>query len=205
MNLIREVAKEKVAGIRLDSVCFPREGYCDCNICTESQKKANEDIVEWRAKQIGSFIREARENVNCELGLTLEPDPCFGKERFGLDLMEVSKNVDFIPTPLYMDYSIAYWLDILANCFRRKISKPYFIEIYAGHPTAPTKNIISALAVASAYADSIILSTYDADIAQSLQREMVRDQATWKFFEERGCEKMLDVLKSWEKITTLNG
>jgi hypothetical protein len=200
LNVIREVAGEKVAGIRLDSVCFPREGYCDCHACTDSQRKTREDIVEWRANQIGSFIREVRENVDCELGLTLEPDPCFGKERFGLDLAEVSKYVDFISTPLYMDYSIVYWLDILANCFKRKMSKPYFIEIYAGHPRTPTKNIASALAVASAYADSIILSTYEADIAQSLQRKMVSNSSTWKFFEERGCEKMLEVLKSWKKI-----
>jgi hypothetical protein len=200
MNFIREVASQKIAGIRLDSVCFPREGYCDCQNCTDSLRKSGMDLVQWRANQIGSFVREVRKNIECELGLTLEPDPCYGRERFGLDLPELSNYVDFLVTPLYMDYSIVYWLDILANCFRRKLSKPYFIELYAGHPRAPTKYLASALAVASTYADAVILSTYQASIARSLQREMVTDPSIRKFFEERDCENLLEVLRVWEKV-----
>lgn len=198
-KIIKDVARHDVAGIRLDSVCFPREGYCDCEVCTDSLKRSNQDPVEWRAHQIESFIREVRETVPCELGLTLEPDPCYGKERFGLDLERISSYVDFISTPLYMDYSIVYWLDIIANCFRRRISKPYFIELYAGHPRAPTRNIVSALAVASGYADCVVLSTYEASIAENLQEEMTGDREVWEFFEVRGCEKMLQVLNGWRK------
>jgi hypothetical protein len=127
-----------VAGIILDTVCFPREGYCDCSVCTETAEKSGESFVEWRTQQISAFIRDVRRSVNCGLGLTLEPDPCCGKERFGFDVAKISKYVDFISTPLYMDCSIVYWLDILANCFRRKISEPYF-ELYAGHPRASMK------------------------------------------------------------------
>jgi hypothetical protein len=200
LKFIREVADEKVAGIRLDSACFPREGYYDCQTCTDAYQKMGENFIDWRAEQICSFVREVRENIICELGLTLEPDPCYGKERFGLDLAELSKYVDFISTPLYMDYSIVYWLDILANCFRRKLSKPYFIELYAGHPRASTKSLISALAVASTYADTIILSTYQAGIAQSLQKEIATDPSAWKFFEERNCVSMLEILNGWKKL-----
>jgi hypothetical protein len=200
LRMIRKIADESVTGIRLDSVCFPREGYCDCTVCREGIQESGEESIEWRAKQITSFIRDVRKNVSCGLGLTLEPDPCYGKERFGLDLAEVSKYVDFISTPLYMDYGIVYWLDILANCFRRKITKPYHIELYAGHPRAPIKNIISALAVASGYADTIILSTYQTSLARDLQREMVNDASTWRFFEERDCETMLEVLRAWQRL-----
>jgi hypothetical protein len=200
LNFIREVATQKIAGIRLDSVCFPREGYCDCQTCTDGRQSSGVDEIEWRTKQIGSFVREVRESVECGLGLTLEPDPCYGRERFGLDLDELSKYVDFIVTPLYMDYSIVYWLDILANCFRRKLAKPYFIELYAGYPRAPTKHLASALAVASTYADAVILSTYQASIARSLQREMATDPSIRNFFEERGSTGLLEVLKGWEKM-----
>ena len=117
-----------------------------------------------------------------------------------MDINELSKYVDFVVTPLYMDYSIVYWLDILANCFRRKLSKPYFIELYAGHPRAPTKYLASALAVASTYADTVIFSTYQASIARSLQREMVTDPSIRKFFEERDSKNVLEVLKGWEKM-----
>jgi len=200
MNVIREVAAHQIAGIRLDSVCFPREGYCDCETCTDSLRESGMETLEWRANQIGSFVREVRESIECGLGFTLEPDPCYGKERFGLDLQELSKYVDFIVTPLYMDYSIVYWLDILANCFRRKLSRPYFIELYAGHPIAPIKHLASALAVASTYADTVILSTYQASLARSIQREMVTDPSIRKFFEERDCKNILHVLDTWEKI-----
>jgi len=200
MSIIREVAYQEIGGIRLDSVCFPREGYCDCDTCTDNLGKSGMDRIEWRANQIGSFVREARESIECGLGLTLEPDPCYGKERFGLDLIELSKYVDFIVTPLYMDYSIVYWLDLIANCFRRKLSKPYFIELYAGHPRAPTKYLASALAVASTYADSVILSTYRASLARSLQREMATDPSIRKFFEERDRKDILEVLDGWKRI-----
>ena len=201
MNVIREIASQEIAGIRLDSVCFPREGYCDCQTCTRSLQESRLDQVQWRAGQIESFVREVRENIKCGLGLTLEPDPCFGLERFGLNLHELSDYVDFVVTPLYMDYSIVYWLDILANCFRRKLSKPYFIELYAGHPRAPTKYLASALSVASTYADTVILSTYQASIARSLQHEMTTDPSIRKFFEERNLEGLLQLLDDWEKAT----
>jgi len=201
MNFIREVASKDVAGIRLDSVCFPREGYCDCQTCTGSLQRSGKEPLEWRADQIGSFVRDVRKSIDCGLGLTLEPDPCYGKERFGLDLEDLSKYVDFLVTPLYMDYSIVYWLDILANCFRRKLSKPYFIELYAGHPTAPTKYLASALAVASTYADTVVFSTYQTSLARTLQREMSSDPSIRKFFEERDCEDAIELLKKWEEIT----
>jgi hypothetical protein len=198
METIKEIAKHNIAGLRLDSVCYPREGYCDCPVCMEKQRASGEDLIEWRAHQIESFVREVRESVPCNLGLTIEPDPCCGRERFGLDLEKLSDAVDFVSTPLYMDYSIVYWLDIIANCFRRRISKPYFIELYASHPRTPTKNLISALSVASMYADCVVLSTYEAKIAESLQREMVSDKQVWKFFEDRECESMLEVLSLWQ-------
>ena len=200
LKTIQDIAAQNVGGIRLDSVCFPREGYCDCSICKDSSVKSGKDFLDWRAGQIESFVRAVRSSVKCGLGLTLEPDPCHGKERFGLDLERLVPYVDFVSTPLYMDYSIVYWLDIIANCFRRKISKPYFIELYAGHPRAPTKHLVSALAVASGYADCVVLSTYEADIARSLQREMVRDKQITKFFEERECSGMLDVLNRWREV-----
>jgi len=201
LNIIRKIASQDVAGIRLDSICFPREGYCDCSVCTEAQAESGEDFVEWRAHQITSFIRDVRANLHCRLGLTLEPDPCCGKERFGLDLVEISKYVDFLSTPLYMDYSIVYWLDILANCFRSKISKPYFIELYAGHPRVPVKYLASALAVASSYADCIVLSTYQASVAESIRQEMIANSEIWNFFEERDCDELLRILEGWRKIS----
>lgn len=199
LKVIQDIAGHDIAGIRLDSVCFPREGYCDCSTCKELSRKSGMDFLEWRASQVESFIRTVRESVTCGLGLTLEPDPCYGKERFGLDLERILKHVDFISTPLYMDYSIVYWLDIIANCFRRKISKPYFIELYAGHPRAPTKHLASALAVASGYADCIVLSTYEAKIARNLQQELVQAEVT-RFFKERECDEMIDLQDRWRRI-----
>jgi len=200
INLIREVASQEVSGIRLDSVCFPREGYCDCSACTDSLHASGMDPLEWRTNQITSFVREVQENIPRGLGLTLEPDPCYGRVRFGLDTHELSRYVDYFVTPLYMDYSIVYWLDILANCFRRQLSKPYFIELYAGHPRAPTTYLASALAVASTYADTVVLSTYQASVARSIQSEMVTDPSIRKFFEERDCKNVLEILADWEKI-----
>jgi hypothetical protein len=54
--------------------------------------------------------------------------------------------------------------------------------------------------LASAYADCVVLSTYETKIAQDLQREMVHDNAVWRFFEERDCSQMLDVLTRWQSV-----
>jgi len=199
LKIVREVAEHDVAGIRLDSVCFPREGYCDCATCKENHRASGKDLIEWRTDQITSFIREARSTVSCGLGLTLEPDPCYGKERFGLDLDRIIEYVDFISTPLYMDYSIAYWLDILANCFRRRFSKPYHIELYAGHPRAPIRHLVSALSVAASYADCIVLSTYQASLAEALRTELASDKEAWNFLEERNNAELLRLLQSWSE------
>jgi hypothetical protein len=117
-RVVQDVAGEQIAGLRLDSVCFPREGYCDCSTCTEKQRESGQSPIEWRAQQIESFIKEVRDSVKCKIGLTIEPDPCYSKERFGLDLERVSNYVDFISTPLYMDYSIVYHCKLLQekNC-----------------------------------------------------------------------------------------
>ncbi len=200
LNAIKEIAKQDVAGIRLDSVCFPREGYCDCSTCSELNAKSDEDFVEWRAHQIESFIREVRDSVTCGLGLTLEPDPCYGKERFGLDLERLSRYVDFISTPLYMDYSIVYWLDIIAYCFRHRLSSPYFVELYAGHPKAATKHLVSALAVASRYADCLILSTYESNVARNLQKEIAGDREVEGYLKGQGCDDILQVLEWWRQV-----
>jgi len=201
-GIIREIAARDVAGVRLDSVCYPREGYCDCQVCSEEHRKSGQDIVEWRANQIESFLKDVRELVPHNLGLTIEPDPCAGKERFGLDLERVQDYVDLISTPLYMDYSIVYWLDIIANCIRRRIKKPYFIELYVGPPKMSIKNLVSALAVASTYCDTVVLSAYQAKTALRLQRELVGKHEVRKFFEERDCFHMLDILDRWEKVLT---
>ena len=57
---IREIAEQDIAGLGLDSVCFPREGYCDCSVCLERQRRSDEDLIEWRAHEIESFVREVR-------------------------------------------------------------------------------------------------------------------------------------------------
>lgn len=200
LKVIKEVAEHDVAGIRLDSVCFPREGYCDCETCKEKHRASGKELIEWRTDQITSFIREVRSVVSCGLGLTLEPDPCYGKERFGLDLDQILGYVDFISTPLYMDYSIAYWLDILANCFRRKTTKPYHIELYAGHPRGRAKDLISALWVASGYGDCVVLSTYEEGLTRTVQRELATNEEGRRFLEERQSAELLRILDEWKSL-----
>jgi hypothetical protein len=59
--------------------------------------------------------------------------------------------------------------------------------------------LVSALSVASSYADCVVLSTYESRIAEELRTEMVSDSKVWKFFEDRGCKEMLEILDRWQK------
>jgi len=200
-NIIRKVADNDIAGIRLDSVCFTREGFCDCRVCTQAHENSGLSWADWRASQIESFVKEVREIVPENLGLTIEPDPCCGRERFGLDLEALSRYVDFFSIPLYMHYSIVYWVDILAYCFRRRIKNPLFIEIYAGHPEQPTRSIFAALVAASPYADCLVLSTFDEATTKKIQREMTTDRRIWKYADDRNAHGLLEILEKWEGLS----
>jgi hypothetical protein len=172
-DLIDEASKVNIAGIHLDYVRFPEEEYCTCQRCTKMWKESKLKWAKWKSNIINKFVEEISKLVKVNFSITLYPDPCSSKERFGIDFTMLAKYTDFFVIPLYdITYSTIYWIEILTRCFRRRIKVPLYIELYAGHPRPLVKNILKAMASASKYSDGIIFATYDISIAKEIRRSI---------------------------------
>ena len=200
LDLIDETSKADIAGVHLDCIGFPRQEYCICQRCVKSCKESKLEWVEWRSKIINEFVEHASRLIRGSLSVTLPPDPCFAKERFGLDFRSLAKHVDFFVVPLYdVAYLTTYWVETLAYDFYRQLEKPLYIELYAGHPRPKIKNLLEAIVAISKYADGVILATYDTRLAEEIRDKLVKDDKLYHFLEERECEAMINIVRKWKE------
>jgi hypothetical protein len=201
-DLITETLKTQVAGIHLDCIGFPRTEYCTCTRCIKAHKESNLEWTEWRSKVVTDFISQASKLVKDNgksFSVTLLPDPCFGKERFGEDFRSLAKYVDFFIVPMYdLVYSTTYWLETLAIDFCNQLEKPLFIELYAANPGPKLKNLLAAMMAVSDYGEGIILATHDTVRAKQIQESLTNNSDFIDILEKQGCATILDVIKDWK-------
>ena len=204
LNLINETLKADVSGIHLDCIGFPRSEYCKCKRCVEGRRESKLGWVEWRCKIVSEFVGEAsklvKENEK-SFSVTLLPDPCFGKERYGEDFRSLAKYVDFFLVPLYdLAYSTTYWLETLAYDFYKQLKKPLYIELYVATPKLQLKNLLAAIIAVSNHADGVILATHNSGISKEIQDTLVKKIEFVQFLERHGCESMISIIRNWKKI-----
>jgi hypothetical protein len=204
LDLVNDALKAEVTGIHLESIGFPRVEYCTCSRCVEKRKESNLEWTEWRAKTVTELVAEAsklvKENKK-SFSVTILPDPCFGKERYGEDFRALAKYVDFFLVPIYdLAYSTTYWLETLAFGFSKQLEKPLYIELYASYPGPKIKNILSAIVSVSNYADGVILATHDPCLTKKIQEKIVTDHEFTKFLQRRKCEPMMEIIENWKKV-----
>ncbi len=203
LDLVNDALKVDVTGVHLESIGFPRTEYCTCDRCVEKRKESNLSWSEWRAKTVTDLVAEASKLVkdhNKGFSVTILPDPCFGKERYGEDFRALAKHVDFFLVPIYdMAYSTTYWLETLALDFSKQLEKPLYIELYASDPGPKIKNILSAMVSVSNYADGVILATHDPCLTKQIQQKMVSDTELTRFLQKHKCEPLTDIIEKWKK------
>jgi hypothetical protein len=203
LNLINETLKADVSGIHLDCIGFPRSEYCRCKRCVEGRRKSGLGWVEWRSKVVNEFVEEASKVVKGNgksFSVTLLPDPCFGKERYGEDFRSLAKYVDFFLVPLYdLTYSTTYWLETLAYDFNKQLKKPLYIELYVANPKLQLKNLLAAIIAVSNHADGVILATHSSGLSKEIQDTLVKNIEFVKFLEKRGCESMISIIRNWKE------
>ncbi|ADU52120.1 hypothetical protein Tmar_2039 [Thermaerobacter marianensis DSM 12885] len=186
LDLVEQAAAAPVAGLRLDTVSFPREGFCQCPRCRAAQAASGLDPATWRAAAIAGFVREAVARMGRQpgagtepaprppLSLTLYPDPYGDHQfrRFGLDLAQLAPLVDFFVVPIYdLHYSTTYWVETLAWGFRDLLGAvPFVVELYALN--VDRKALLKAARVADAYADGILLAYERAPEAVRILEEL---------------------------------
>jgi hypothetical protein len=202
-NLITETLKADVSGIHLDCIGFPRSEYCTCKRCVEGSRESKLGWFEWRSKVVSDFVGEASKIVKengKSFSVTLLPDPCFGKERYGQDFRSISNYVDFFLVPLYdVAYSTTYWLETLAYDFSKQLKKPLYIELYAANPKLQLKNLLAAIIAVSNHADGVILATHNSTLSKEIQDTLVKNIEFVQFLERRGCESMISIIRKWKE------
>ncbi|MEJ2280563.1 MAG: family 10 glycosylhydrolase [Candidatus Bathyarchaeota archaeon] len=200
-DLINETLKNQIEGIHLDCIGFPGSEFCTCHRCIAEFKKSQLDWIDWRIKKITDFIQQASKMVkDCGkiFSITLLPDPCFGKERFGEDFHLLEKYVDFFIVPIYdLYYSTTYWLETLAIDFSKQLDKPLFIELYAANPGPEIKNLLAAMVAISNYVDGIILATHDDAKAKQIQENILNNSVYRSFLSKSNCQPLIKILDSW--------
>jgi len=71
-----------------------------------------------------------------------------------------------------MAYTTTYWVEVIASGFVDRLPKPVSIELYAVE--VDIDNLIDAVEVADAYAESVLFG-YDASQARATLRRMQAD------------------------------
>ena len=204
-DLIKETLKAQVTGIHLDCIGFPRNEYCTCKRCLKGHKKSAQEWTEWKSKVVNEFVGQASKLVKDKgksFSVTLLPDPCFGKERYGEDSKSLTKHVDFFIIPIYdLAYSTTYWLQTLAYDFRKQLEKPLYIELYAANPGPTLKNLLKAMVAVSKYVNGIILATHNSDQAKQIQEGLTNNNEFMDFLKKHNCQEIIDIIRKWKKRT----
>ena len=204
LDLVSETIQADVTGIHLESIGFARSEYCTCERCEAKHKESNMEWIEWRAKTVTDLVAQASKLVrkqNKSFSLTILPDPCFGKERYGEDFHALAEHVDFFLVPIYdLVYSTTYWLETLAIDFSKQLEKPLYIELYASNPRPKLKNLLSAMVSVSDYADGISLATHDPCVTKEIQQKLVTDNEVNKFLQKHKCDEVSNIIENWKNI-----
>lgn len=157
-------------GIRLGDVTFAREGFCQCDLCRQAQSRLGLSSEAYRMHRITEFVSRCRDLAGSfPVYFTLYPDPYPGhlENRFGLDLEALSQLVDIFVIPVYdLAYSTTYWLEVLAQGFRDRLTVPWLIELYG--LGIEEDRLLKAARVARAYADGILIA-YDNRLEKLLR------------------------------------
>lgn len=159
MAWIRDAVRLSGTGrLRLDDAGFAREGYCQCAECQRQSARRGLTIDAYRRERIAEFVESLKPLVGA-IDMTLFPDPMPGhlESRFGVDLDRLAATVDRFVIPLYdMHYATTYWLEVLAQGFRDRLKRPFFVELYA--LMVPEAALGKAAEVAQAYADGVLFA-----------------------------------------------
>ena len=118
LDYLDSVAKEGIQGVTLNLYHFADEDYCTCSRCTEQREKSGLSWVEWRAKTVTDFLKEAKTHCKGTFAVEMFPDPVLAKERFGIDFVAIADLVDYFHVPLSSrDYFTNYWVDSIVRDF----------------------------------------------------------------------------------------
>jgi hypothetical protein len=200
LDYLDSVAKEDIQGVTLNLYHFADEDYCTCSRCTEQREKSGLSWVEWRAKTVTDFLKEAKTHCKGIFAVEMFPDPVLAKERFGIDFVAIADLVDYFHVPLSSrDYFTNYWVDTIVRDFLATLKKPVVVELSA---EMPTDEKMDALLKTVAYLSrhnliAVLLLVHDSENARQIARFAVHNEGFHEWLKTYNFPKMQKIVDNW--------
>ncbi len=202
-DYLDSVSKQDIQGVTLNLYHFADQDYCTCPRCTEQREKSGLSWIEWRAKTITEFLKEAKTHTKGTFAVEMFPDPVLAKERFGIDFNAIAELVDYFHVPLSSrDYFTNYWVDTIVRDFVATLKKPVVVELSA---EMPTEEKIDALLRTVAYISrhnllAVLLLVHDSENARQVARFAVHNAEFREWLQTYEFKEMSRIVDNWAKL-----
>ncbi len=203
LGYIEKLGSRKIEGVTLNLYHFPEEEFCVCPRCIEQWRQSGLDWTEWRAKEVTSFLKEAKRTIKGTFAVEMFPDPVLAKERFGIDFESISKLVDYFHIPLSSrDYLTNYWVDLITRDFLKILKKPVVVELSA---EMPTDEKLNALLKTVAYLSrhrlmAVLLLVHDSENAKQVCSYAVNKGGFRDWLKRFEFSEMTQIVDEWAKL-----
>jgi len=203
LGYIEKLGNKEIEGVTLNLYHFPEEEFCVCTRCVDQWRQSGLNWTEWRAKEVTSFLKEAKSTIKGNFAVEMFPDPVLAKERFGIDFESISKLVDYFHVPLSSrDYLTNYWVDLITRDFLKILKKPVVVELSA---EMPTDEKLNALLKTVAYLSrhrlmAVLLLVHDHKNAKQVCSYAVNKGGFREWLKKFEFIEMTRIVDEWAKL-----
>jgi hypothetical protein len=203
LSYVEELGREKIQGVTLNLYHFPEGEFCVCSRCVELWRQSGLNWVDWRAKTVTNFLKEAKTLIKGIFAVEMFPDPVLAKERFGIDLERIAELVDYFHVPLSSrDYLTNYWVDLLARDFLKVLKKPTVVELSA---EMLTDEKMDALLKTVAYLSrhnlmGVLMLVHNSENARQVRRYAVNNSAYREWLKKFEFTEMTRIVNEWARL-----
>lgn len=202
-DYLDSVSKQDIQGVTLNLYHFADQDYCTCPRCSEQRERSGLDWIQWRAKTITEFLKEAKTHIKGTFAVEMFPDPVLAKERFGIDFSAIAELVDYFHVPLSSrDYLTNYWVDTIARDFVATLKKPVIVELSAEMPSdEKMDSLLKTIAYLSRHnIMAVLLLVHDSENAAQVAKFAVHNEAFQEWLKTYEFPKMQKIVDNWSKI-----
>jgi len=144
LEYIQDVERHSM-GVWLNSHYFAEQGHCICPRCEMLWRKSGLSWLEWRRKEVKTYLAQVRERVKKELVMCIQPDPVCSYERYGVDFNDFAEYADAFNVVMFSkNYATPWYWEMLTRSFRKLLKKPFYVSLYVFGPGDNAKDVPSA-------------------------------------------------------------
>jgi hypothetical protein len=203
LDYLDSLSKGQIEGVTLNLYHFPEQEFCVCPRCAQLLRKSGLKWIDWRAKTITDFLKEAKAHIKGTFAVEMFPDPLMAKERFGIDFDAIAEVVDYFHVPLSArDYMTNYWVDLLARDFIKILKKPVVVELSGEMQNdEKTDALLKTVALLGRHnLMGTLLLVHDSENAEQIARYAVQSSEFRDWLSKNDFTEMKRIVDDWAKL-----